>query len=316
MNGISIVGTGSYIPKHCIDNTELSKYVDTSDEWIRTRTGIRKRHFCGEGENTRTMAIEAAKEIISNATKNKKINKDEIGVVVVATSTANELFPSTACMVSKALELSQEVMAFDISAACSGFLYGIQIVKSLLECSEKKYALLIGSEQISRIVDFKDRSTCVLFGDGASGILISLNENYYLHKSWSLGNYQGLSCKGAGYEDQYLKMDGKQVFKFAVKSFENAIHQLVEESGIHQSDIDLIIPHQANERIIECVKKKFKDLSDRFYVNIGEYANTSAASIPIAINELFEKKKLKNGMTIMCVSFGAGFTWSGVLMEI
>lgn len=309
MQGIKIVATGRALPRKIVTNDDLSRLVDTNDEWIRTRTGIRQRHFCEE-ETCQSLAIEAAFQAVERA----GINKQEIGTVIVATATADNVFPSVACMVQNALGLSKEVMAFDLSAACSGFLYGLGVCHSVLLNQKKKYALLIGSEQMSRILDMEDRSTCVLFGDGAGAAVITLDENEFYQKAWSDGNSEALSCKGAGYDNQYLSMEGSKVFKFAVKVIAQGIEEILAESGKTIGEIDYIVCHQANERIIDHVSRKYEGV--KFYKNMDRYANTSAASIPIALDEMYEKGMLKEGMQVILVGFGAGFTWSSALLTI
>lgn len=217
-------------------------------------------------------------------------------------------------MVQNALGLSKEVLAFDLSAACSGFLYGLGVCHSVLLNQKKKYALLIGSEQMSRILDMEDRSTCVLFGDGAGAAVITLDENEFYQKAWSDGNSEALSCKGAGYDNQYLSMEGSKVFKFAVKVIAQGIEEILAESGKTIGEIDYIVCHQANERIIDHVSRKYEGI--KFYKNMDRYANTSAASIPIALDEMYEKGMLKEGMQVILVGFGAGFTWSSALLTI
>lgn len=309
MQGIKIVATGRALPRKIVTNDDLSCLVDTSDEWISTRTGIRQRYFCEE-ETCQSLAIEAAKKAVEKA----GVDKREIGMVVVATATADHAFPSVACMVQNALELEKEVLAFDLSAACSGFLYGLGVCHSVLLNHNKKYALLIGSEQMSRILDMKDRSTCVLFGDGAAAAVITLDENEFYQKAWSDGNSEALSCKGVGQENQHLLMEGSKVFKFAVKAIAQGIDEILEKSGKMIADIDYVVCHQANERIIDHVSRKYQGM--KFYKNMDRYANTSAASIPIALDEMYEKGMLKEGMQIICVGFGAGFTWSSALLTI
>lgn len=309
MQGIKIVATGRALPRKIVTNDDLSRLVDTNDEWIRTRTGIRQRHFCEE-ETCQSLAIEAAFQAVERA----GINKQEIGTVIVATATADNVFPSVACMVQNALGLSKEVLAFDLSAACSGFLYGLGVCHSVLLNQKKKYALLIGSEQMSRILDMEDRSTCVLFGDGAGAAVITLDKNEFYQKAWSDGNSEALSCKGAGYDNQYLSMEGSKVFKFAVKVIAQGIEEILAESGKTIGEIDYIVCHQANERIIDHVSRKYEGV--KFYKNMDRYANTSAASIPIALDEMYEKGMLKEGMQVILVGFGAGFTWSSALLTI
>lgn len=309
MQGIKIVATGRALPQKIVTNDDLSQLVDTNDEWIRTRTGICQRHFCEE-ETCESLAIEAAKKAVEKA----GIDKSEIGIVIVATATADHAFPSAACMVQKALELEKEVLSFDLSAACSGFLYGLGVCHSVLLNQKKKYALLIGSEQMSRILDMEDRSTCVLFGDGAAAAVLTLENQEFYHRAWSDGNEEVLNCKGVGYEDQHLFMEGSKVFKFAVKVIAQGIEEILKASGKSIEEIDYVVCHQANERIIDHVSRKYEGV--KFYKNMERYANTSAASIPIALDEMYEKGMLKEGMQIICVGFGAGFTWSSALLTI
>lgn len=309
MHGIKIVATGRALPQKQVTNEDLSRLVDTNDEWISTRTGIRHRYFCEE-ETCQSLAILAAKRAVEKA----KINKSEIGVVIVATATADNAFPSVACMVQNALGLEKEVLAFDLSAACSGFLYGLGVCHSVLLNQKKKYALLIGSEQMSKILDMSDRSTCVLFGDGAAAAVLTLAENEFYQKAWSDGNAEALSCGGVGCKSQHIFMEGSKVFKFAVKAIAQGIDEILEESKHNLSDIDYIVCHQANERIIDHVNRKYQGV--KFYKNMDRYANTSAASIPIALDEMYEMGMLKSGMKVILVGFGAGFTWSSALLTI
>lgn len=309
MQGIKIVATGRALPQKVVTNDDLSRLVDTSDEWISTRTGIRQRYFCEE-ETCQSLAILAAKRAVEKA----EIDKKQIGLVIVATATGDYVFPSVACMVQNALGLETEVLAFDLSAACSGFLYGLGVCRSVLSGQDKKYALLIGSEQMSRILDMEDRSTCVLFGDGAAAAVLTLEENEFYQKAWSDGNDEVLSCKGVGYKNQHLLMEGSKVFKFAVKAIAQGIDEILEKAGKTIKDIDYVVCHQANERIIDHVSRKYKGVT--FYKNMDRYANTSAASIPIALDEMYEKGMLKSGMKIILVGFGAGFTWSSALLTI
>lgn len=311
MQGIHIVATGRALPSKIVKNEDLSQIVDTSDEWIRTRTGIRQRYIC-EQETCQSLAIAAAKDALSHV----DIDWEEMGCIVVATTTADYAFPSVACMVQNALELSKEVMAFDLSAACSGFLYGLEVCRSLMLTHSKKYALLIGSEQLSRVTDYSDRSTCVLFGDGAGAAILQLSEGIFFHRAWADGNAESLSCKGVGYPKAYIRMDGSSVFKFAVKVIQEGIEAVLKDSKLAMNDIDYVICHQANRRIIEHVQRKYAGCEDKFYINIGNYANTSAASIPIALDEMREQGILRDGMKIICVGFGAGFTWSSILCTV
>jgi len=312
MNGIRIVSTGSAIPLKKVTNEEISKIVNTSDAWIRTRTGIESRYFSTKEKNYE-LAAEAGRKAIEKG----KIKKDEIAVILVATVSPDYMMPSTACMVQKELGIDEETMAFNINAACSGFLYGLKICKGILEQSKKRYALLIGSEQMSRLLDFEDRSTCVLFGDGAGAAIIELSEEKeYIQKEWSRGDDQALICMGPGYEKQKLFMDGSAVFRFAVTAIQQSIDALLKDANINIEDVDHIICHQANARIISHVRKKYHLPKEKFFVNLNKYANTSAASIPIVLDEMYESGLLKDGEQVILVGFGAGFTWAAAKIII
>lgn len=315
MKGIHILATGRALPRKIMSNHEMSRFVDTSDEWIRSRTGIGQRHVCEE-ESCVSLAVEAANDALAKAIKEYGITKEEIGILVVATTTPDYAFPSAACMVQKELDLPKEVISFDISAACSGFLYGLDVCRGLLITGEKKYALLIGSEQLSRIMDYTDRSSCVIFGDGAGAAILELSDKLYVQKSWSSGDQETLFCKGIGQEESYLHMDGNKVFRFAVQALSESMVHVMNQAGLTMDDVDYVICHQANARIIEHIRKKYPEHRHKFYMNIEHYGNTSAASIPIAMDEMFELNKLRAGMKVICISFGAGFTWSGALFEL
>lgn len=333
MNGLRIVGTGHAVPKRILTNDDLSRMVETNDEWITSRTGIKARRICEE-ETTISMAGEAAEQAIrlaaetlqseagANEDTNKGIEggiesiKKEIAVILVATTTPEYAFPSVACMVQKALGLEDSVMSFDISAACSGFLYGLDVCRGLLQNTKKRFALVIGSEHLSRITDYTDRGSCILFGDGAGAALIELRDSLYVQQHWSRGDAEALRCKGVGNNDAKLFMQGNKVFKFAVTALQQGVEQVLEAAGLTMEEIDHVICHQANLRIIEHVQKKYPEHAEKFYVNIEHYGNTSAASIPIAIDEMRRSGILQNGERVICIGFGAGFTWSAVLFEV
>lgn len=315
MRGIHIVGTGRALPEKILTNEDMSRLVDTSDEWIVTRTGIRQRHICGQ-ETCASLASEAAKKALQEAAEKEQVRPEEIGAVVVATATSDYDFPSTACLVQKELGLSSETMAFDLAAACSGFLYGLEVCRGLLTDSRKKYVLLIGSEQLSKITDYTDRQTCILFGDGAGAAVLRLDDSLYVHRAWSRGGSESLYCEGVGTDGAKLKMDGSEVFRFAVRAFTQGMEEVLMEADVRLEEVDHVICHQANRRIIEHVMKKYPGQERKFYINIEHYGNTSAASIPIALDEMREKGMLKEGMRVLAVGFGAGFTWSGALFTI
>lgn len=321
MKGIKIISTGHALPKKCLSNEALSQFVDTNDEWITTRTGIKTRYQCEE-ETCDELAISAAKQAVEQA----GIDKNRIGAVICATSTPDHIFPSVACLVQQALELPEDVAAFDIAAACTGFLYSMQIahgfVNTMENSIEKPYILAIGCERLSRILDYTDRTTCILFGDGAGAAVIEATDTPYYQKSYSRGNLEVLNCKGVGYEDGHLHMKGNDVFKFAVKALEQGICDVVEKSDTSLDQLDLILCHQANARIIDHVKKKYPQYADKFFMNIEKYGNTSAASIPIALDE-WRKGILEQGLAqageskrVLCVGFGAGLTWSASIVEV
>ncbi len=310
-NGLRIVSTGRALPKEALTNDRLSEFVDTSDEWIVSRTGIRQRYRCQE-ETCLSLALEAAEEALHSG----NIDRNQVGVIITASSSGDYIFPSASCMIQKALGLPEEVTAFDLTAACTGFMLGMQTARGLLQNMEKPYALVVGAEQLSRILDYSDRNTCILFGDGAAAAVVELSDKPYVQKTWARGDETALSCRGAGQEDQVLKMDGRAVFRFAVSAMDQAVSEVLKEAAVSMEEVDLIICHQANERIIRHVQKKYKGQEDKFYINIAGYGNTSAASIPIALDELNKEGRLKEGMKIVLAGFGAGLTWSGAYMEL
>lgn len=313
MKGIKILSTGHYVPNHKVSNDDLANIVDTNDEWITSRTGIKNRYLSID-ENTSELAYQAAKKAIEKA----NIDTKKIRYIIVATFTPDDYTPSTACLVQKKLGLNeQEIMAFDINAACSGFVYALTIIKELIK--EDEYGLVIGSEVISKIVNWQDRSTCVLFGDGAGAVLVEGSQKhlFYSYQS-SNGNDEALYCHGRSFQQRqegYLAMNGKDVFKFAIEAIPKSIQKVLTQSQLSLEDIDHIVCHQANFRIISHVYKKLKIDANKFYINLDEYGNTSAASIPIALSEMNEKGLLKEKQKVICVGFGSGLTWGAVLLE-
>lgn len=310
-DGLHIVGIGHYTPDNVVTNDDLSKIVDTSDEWISSRTGIRRRHFVDKEKN-QDIAIEAAKMAIADA----GIDKNDIGVCIVATIRPDNLTPSVACMVQRILELPNNIPCFDINAACSGFMYGINIARGMLFQSSKKYALVIGSEVLSKVLDMTDRGTCILFGDGAGAAIIELSDsNRYYSVLGSQGDDDILHCTNDNDVDRYVRMQGSDVFKFAVSTVPKTVFDLLDMAGLEADDIDVYVCHQANKRIIESVARKCKLSMDKFFINLDEYGNTSSASIPIALSEMNNRGMLKPGMKIICVGFGGGLTWGGAYLE-
>ncbi len=315
MKGIKIVGTGKCLPQNIVTNKLLSETVDTSDDWITTRTGIKQRYFVQDEKNA-SMAAQAAKEAMAAA----HVTADEIAYCIVATFTPDQVTPSVACHVQKILELPENIMAFDMNAACTGFLYGLKTVYGLLLQQPEKYALLIGSEVISKYLNFEDRTTCVLFGDGAGAAVIKLSDKHNFRcVTGCRGDTEIINCPGISKNDKdplsHISMDGKEVFRFAVDAVQKCINEILVESQLELADIDYVVCHQANERIISYVYKKLNAPSEKFFMNLQKYGNTSAASIPIALDDMAKQGLLKEGVKTICVGFGAGLTWSGTLLE-
>lgn len=323
-----IIGTGSYVPPDILTNDNLSEMVDTSDEWIRTRTGICNRHLAKDMDNA-DMAYNAAR----NAVEDACIEASKIGLIIVATSTPDYAFPNQASLVQAKLE-AVNAMCFDVSAACSGFITALDIAASMLKAGSYKYALVIGSEKMSEIVNWKDRSVCVLFGDGAGAVVLkAVDNNTEDDTGVSAGHERGIIDSniyndGTGASvltggrrfsdscstDVFIHMDGQEVFKFAVKSVPTAIETLLHNNNMDVNDVDKFILHQANVRIIESVAKRLKADKDKFPVNLNEYGNTSSASIPILLDELNRNGSLKQGEKLVLAGFGAGLSWGSILL--
>ena len=311
MDAIQIIATGKAIPKKLVTNEDMSKIVDTSDEWISSRTGIKERHFC-DGEKNWELAYQAATEALAKG----GIEKEQIGAVVVGTGTPDYFMPSTACILQEKLGLPSDIPAFDINAACPGFIYALRVAGSLLQEEERPYALVIGSEQLSTRADMTDRTTCVLFGDGAGAVVIKRNPEKQFFGVWGTeGNVEALGCPSHIIGNPYIYMDGQTVFRFATQYMAKAVKMVLEKAELTVDDIDYVVCHQANERIIEFVRKQFKAPEEKFFKNIHKYGNTSAASIPIALTEMDEQGMLTAGKKVIIVGFGAGFTWGSMLLE-
>ena len=325
-SSIIILGTGSYIPEKVVTNHDMTLLVDTSDEWIRTRTGICERHFAAEGEATSDMATTAAKKAIQAA----GIDAEEIDLVIVATMTPDMPFPSTACLVQHKVGL-RRVTAFDVQAACSGFVYALNNASAMLHSGSYKKALVIGAEKTSPILDFQDRTTCVLFGDGASAAVLGTSPEPGVGILGSLGGSDGsnpsLLYQPAGgsaiptsidsieARQHFLKMNGKEIFKLAVRVMEQASVEILERHGFGTEDVDLVIPHQANMRIIESLAKRMKVPMSRFHNNLDRFGNTSAASVGIALDEAIRNGRVQTGSLVLLVAFGAGLTWGASLVK-
>lgn len=313
MKGIRVVAAGRFAPRKIITNEDLSKIVDTSDEWIKERTGMERRHFCTEMDTNTSMAAEAARLAIERA----NIDPNEIGILVVATFSPDNYAPSTACLVQKELQLPDEMMCFDLNAACSGFIFGLETVRGLLLQSEKPYAVLVGSEVISRKLDMTDRSTCVLFGDGAGAVVLTLDETRtYTSQIGCHGDDKLIYCPAGEDTNRKVHMDGQATYKFAVLTVPKLLRNVAKKAGLELEDIDLFILHQANARIIDAVAKTLKLPREKFFMNIEEYGNTSAASVAIALSDALEQKRCGDGKKVLLAGFGAGKTWGAVIMEI
>lgn len=315
MNAIKLLGTGRHVPSRCLTNDDLSRLVDTSDQWIRERTGIVTRYLCGEGEGNTASALAAAKTAMGRA----GVGPEDIGVCVAATFTPDHATPSLACELHQRLGLAETTPAFDVNAACTGFLHALETARCLLAAGHLRApcALVVGSEVLSRITDFTDRSTCVLFGDGAAAAVIRLTDDApYACVLGARGDAQILRSGGAGAADRFIHMDGQAVFRFAVDAVPRCIGAVLAQAGMTLEEVDHVICHQANSRIIDHVVRKLKAPPEKFYKNMDRYGNTSAASIPIALDELLEKGLARQGQIALCVGFGAGLTWGGILLKL
>ena len=311
MNGLKLLGTGYALPTRVLDNDAMTTYVETSDEWITTRTGIRQRYFCGEGESTTTLAIEAARKALDDS----GLDKSEIGCVIVATSSGEYVMPSTACLVHKALALREDIPVFDLGAACAGFLYAVDAARAMLLAHGGRAALVIGAEQMSQLLDMADRNTCVLFGDAAGAAVFALDED--AEYAYVCGTRGDMAIQVGGPRRTLpMTMEGQNVFRFAVSTIPATVEELLEKTGKTLDEVDWVICHQANQRIIDASVRRLGVPAEKFYKNLDRYANTSAASIPLALAEMKESGKLKSGQRVILVGFGGGLTWAGVMLRV
>ena len=311
MNGLKLLGTGYALPTRVLDNDAMTAYVETSDEWITTRTGIRQRHFCGEGESTTTLAIEAARKALADS----GLDKSEIGCVIVATSSGEYVMPSTACLVHKALALREDIPVFDLGAACAGFLYAVDAARAMLLAHGGRAALVIGAEQMSQLLDMADRNTCVLFGDAAGAAVFALDED--AEYAYVCGTRGDMAIQVGGPRRTLpMTMEGQNVFRFAVSTIPATVEELLEKTGKTLDEVDWVVCHQANQRIIDASVRRLGVPAEKFYKNLDRYANTSAASIPLALAEMKESGKLKSGQRVILVGFGGGLTWAGVMLRV
>lgn len=320
---IKITGTGFYVPDKVLTNSDLEKIVDTTDEWIVTRTGIRERRIGSEDQTTSDLAVEAAHNTLNNAGLKVK----DIDLILMATSTPDTIFPSTACWVQYKLG-ADHIPAFDISAGCTGFLYGMIIAEGLILGGVNKRILLIGSEFLTKVTNWKDRNTCVLFGDAAGAVVLEESHDdsgmlsFYWKADGKLGDLLSIPAGGTripptvqtiAQDLHCLHMKGNEVFKHAVKRMGEAAVAALKKAGMDTEDVDYLIPHQANIRIIEATGRRLKLPPEKVYINIHKYGNVSVATIPIALHELNESGKFKDGTIIVMDAFGAGFTWAAIV---
>lgn len=324
MKGVKILGVGHYCPSNVVTNKKLESIVETTDEWIIKRTGIKERRI-SDGENTLDLAYKASLE----ALKNSSCKAEEIDLIILATTSPDRIMPSTACSLQAKLGC-KNAAAFDISAACSGFVYALITAESLIKNTDKRKALVIGSEVLSRIVDWNDRGTCVLFGDGAGAMIIeaSEEEDAILSKCFLSDGEKGENILKLGsfklnnpfnkdetYENQFIEMNGREVFRFAVSTLPEIINKVLEDANESIEDIKYIVPHQANLRIIDEAARRLNINKEKFYVNVDRYGNTSAASVPIALSELLENGLINKGDKVIIAAFGGGLTWAGALIK-
>lgn len=316
-----IQGTGSYLPEKVLTNQDLESMVETTDQWIQERTGIKKRHIAAEGETTADLGVIAARRAMQMAGK----SPDDIDLIIVATTTPDKVFPSTACLIQKRLDI-HGCPAFDVQAVCTGFVYALSIADNFIKAGSAKTALVIGAETLSRIVDWTDRSTCVLFADGAGAVVLEASEepgilSTHLHADGSYEHLlhvpRGIS---EGYEllkkgEAYIYMKGNEVFKMAVNTLGRIADETLAANNYDKSQIDWLVPHQANTRIIHATAKKLKLPIDRVVVTVDQHGNTSAASVPLALDTAVRDGRIKRGESVILEAFGGGFTWGSALLK-
>lgn len=326
MKKAKIIGLGSYLPEKVLTNQDLEKMVDTSDEWIVSRTGIKERRLAGEEEFTSDMASAAAKEALKHA----HLDAEDIDLILVATLTPDYIFPSTACLVQAQLG-ARNAAGMDIQAACTGLIYGLSVAKAFVESGLYKNILLVAAEKLSSIVNYEDRTTCVLFGDGASAMVVSSEGDGLEIESVCLGadgeqsdllimpaggSRKPASTKTVNEQLHFIKMTGSEVFKHAVRRMQSACNECLEHAHLKEEDVSWVIPHQANERIIDAIAKRFKHLStDHIFKTVRKYGNTSASSVGIALDELVRERVVKQDDHILLTAFGSGFTWGAAVLR-
>lgn len=312
-----IAGTGSYLPEKILTNADLERTIDTTDEWIFTRTGIRERHIAAEGQFTSDLALEAAKNAMTAA----GVDASSIDLIIVATTTPDLFFPSTACLLQKKLGVANHCPAFDIQAVCSGFVYALATADNFIRAGSAKCVLVVGAETMSRVTDWTDRSNCILWGDGAGAVILQASDEVgivssHLHAD---GSHAGLLDIPSGVSKQdgskTIHMEGNAVFKIAVNTLDAIVDEALAANGLNKTDVDWLVPHQANIRILQSTAKKLGMDMDKVVVTVDKHGNTSAASVPLALDIAVRDGRIKRGETVLMEAFGGGFTWGAILMK-
>jgi 3-oxoacyl-[acyl-carrier-protein] synthase-3 len=314
-----IVGTGSYLPERIVTNAEFAARLETSDAWIRERTGIERRHIADKSQTSSDLALRASERALQSA----NLRPDQLDLIVVATSTPDYVFPSTACLLQAKLGIKGSA-AFDVQAVCSGFVYGLATADALIKSGQYKKALVVGAEVFSRILDWNDRGTCVLFGDGAGAVVLVSSDKPGIHASVlradgsqaGLLSVPGNVCGGAITGSAFLQMNGQGVFKFAVKVLDESARETVAAAGMQLSDIDWLIPHQANVRILDATARKLGLPAEKLVVTVDHHGNTSAASVPLALDEFVRAGKIRPGHRVLFQGVGGGFTWGSSFVTL
>ena len=314
MNGIKLRGLGRCVPAQSVTNDDLAKTVDTSDAWITARTGIRSRRRCTEETHTE-LCVSAARDALHMA----GITPADIGVCIVATVSADTIVPFAACMLPRDLGMPEDTPCFDLNAACTGFIYALHTMECLLNASPRKFGLVVGAEALSRVVDWTDRGTCILFGDGAAAAVVECREGWPVIGAvlGSRGDDRLLRLPGLGRgEPNVLSMEGTQVLKLAVETVPACMDAVLAKAGLTAEDIDFFVFHQANARIIDLAVRKYRIPPEKYYKNIDHYGNTAAASVPLVLSELYEQGRIGPGSRLLTVAFGGGLTWGGAVLEL
>lgn len=324
MNFTKIIGTGGYLPSKIVTNDDLAAFVDTSDTWIQSRTGIKQRHFAKKDEKTSDMALQAAMKALKSA----NLTPDDLDGIIVATCTGDHVFPSTAAVLQHKLGMTKSIAAFDVQAACSGFMHGFSVADGLIRSQVLKTILLVGADKFSQLLDFTDRSTCVLFGDGAGAVILTAEEqdpkdggsgviSTKLYSKGALSDILYVDIAAKGDNDTYhLYMNGREVFKVAVTELARAMQHILEENNITKDQLDWLIPHQANKRIITALGQKLDLPQEKILITVEDHANTSAASIPLALDVGISSGKVKQGQMLLLEAIGGGMSWASALLRL